>query len=206
MDPSVVLAFAALALTLIVVPGPDWAFVLAAGARERSAVPAVGGLLIGYTALSLVVAGGVGPLVTAAPAALPALTVCGAAYLMWLGVRTLRAPGHVPGGPAGAASPRRSLVRGIGVSALNPKGLLLFLSVLPQFARTSARWPVPVQLVVLGGVFVAICGVFYLLLGHLAGRVLATRPSLTRVATRVAGVAMILVGIALLVERAVETL
>ncbi|ODU03773.1 MAG: hypothetical protein ABS81_12915 [Pseudonocardia sp. SCN 72-86] len=47
---------------------------------------------------------------------------------------------------------------------------------------------------------------FYLVLGHLAGRVLATRPSLTRVATRTAGVAMIVVGVALLVERAVGSL
>ncbi|MBN9107795.1 MAG: hypothetical protein J0I34_03340 [Pseudonocardia sp.] len=59
MDPSVV---PALALTLIAVPGPDPAFVPAAGVRERSAVPAVAGLLVGYGA-HLVVAGGVGPLV-----------------------------------------------------------------------------------------------------------------------------------------------
>lgn len=195
------LGFAAVAFALIAVPGPDWAYVLAAGARDHVVAPVVGGILIGYVLITAVVVAGVGPLVTAVPTALAALTVGGAAYLTYLGVRTLRSPGDLhAGSTATASSPLRYFVRGIGVSALNPKGLLVFLAVLPQFTR-SAGWPVPAQLATLGGVFVAICALFYLPLGHTAHRVLGARPGIARATTRIAGASMILVGLALLAER-----
>jgi threonine/homoserine/homoserine lactone efflux protein len=135
------------------------------------------------------------------------MTVAGAAYLTYLGVRTLRGTGRVPHGEPTAAlasSPSGYLARGIGVSALNPKGLLLFLSILPQFARQSGGWPLPAQLALLGGIFVLIAAVFYLALGHTADRILGARPSIAQVTTRVAGVAMVLVGIGLLGERVIQ--
>jgi threonine/homoserine/homoserine lactone efflux protein len=59
------------------------------------------------------------------PFALTALTIVGAGYLTYLGIRTLRTPGHVPDGtPVApmASSPLRYLTRAIGVSALTPRG------------------------------------------------------------------------------------
>jgi threonine/homoserine/homoserine lactone efflux protein len=93
------------------------------------------------------------------------------------------------------------LVKGMGVSALNPKGLLLFLALLPQF--TNPRWslPVGVQLGVLGVVFMASCAVFYLCLGSLAGKILHARPAAARVITRLSATAMIVIGALLLAER-----
>ena len=90
----------------------------------------------------------------AVPAALIALTVAGSGYLLYVGVRTVRgaaAPGARQQAPGPAAG---QLWRGAWVSAVNPKGLLIFLSILPQFTRPATGWPVPVQLAVLGGVFV----------------------------------------------------
>lgn len=208
MELTAVLGFAAIALTLIVVPGPDWAYILAAGTRDHVVLPAVGGIVTGYLLITAVVVVGAGPLIAGVPFALSALTLAGACYLAYLGVRTLRSTGAVPhGGSVQAAtsaplagSPLQYLVRGIGVSALNPKGLLIFLSILPQFTRTGG-WPLPVQLAVLGAVFTALTGAFYLPLGYASDRVLGARPGVARVTTRVAGVAMILVGIALLAER-----
>ena len=208
MELSAVLGFAVIALTLVVVPGPDWAYVLAAGARDRVVAPVVGGILLGYVAVTAVVVAGVGPLVAAVPMALVALTVGGAAYLMYLGVQTLRSPGHVQAGSTAplAASPLRYLARGVGVSALNPKGLLIFLAILPQFTDAGRGWPVPVQLATLGGIFIAICALFYLSLGHAANRVLGARPGLARATTKVAGMAMIFVGVGLLAERVYQML
>jgi threonine/homoserine/homoserine lactone efflux protein len=145
----------------------------------------------------------------AAPLTLAALTVAGAAYLMYLGVRVLRSPATVdhPGAPGSpATSQLHFLVRGIGVSALNPKGLLVFLSILPQFARPAASWPLPAQLAVLGGVYILICAAFYLPLGHTAARVLGARPGVARATTRVAGASMVLVGLALLAERLMQAI
>jgi threonine/homoserine/homoserine lactone efflux protein len=208
MDRSAVLAFAAVALTLIAIPGPDWAYVLAAGARDRVVAPVVGGIMVGYLLITGVVALGVGPMVAAVPVAMVALTVSGAGYLTYLGIRTFRDPAPLQAGhpEAMASSPWRYLLRGVGVSSLNPKGLLIFLAVLPQFADAGTGWALPLQLATLGGVFTLICGLFYLSLGHAAGRVLGARAAVARITTKVAGAAMILVGLALLAERAFNLL
>jgi threonine/homoserine/homoserine lactone efflux protein len=54
-----------------------------------------------------------------------------------------------------ARSDRATLVKGIGVSGLNTKGLLVFLAVLPQFATPRGPWPLAVQLGVLGVLLLA---------------------------------------------------
>lgn len=188
MQLSAVLAFATVAFTLIAIPGPDWAFMLAAGARDHIVIPAVGGLLVGYAIITAVVVAGVAPLVAASPWSLLALTVAGSAYLIYLGIRVLRSPAHITEDSATErATASRSFRRGIGVSALHPKGLLLFLAALPQFASPAAPGPLPLQLALLGGVFITLCAMFYVPLGFAADRVLGTRPRVAQVTSRVAG-------------------
>jgi threonine/homoserine/homoserine lactone efflux protein len=90
----------------------------------------------------------------------------------------LAALGGLPGvapGAAAARSDRATLLRGIGVSGLNPKGLLVFLAVLPQFATPRETWPLAVQLGILGVVFTLTCGVFYLSMGSAARRIRRAR-------------------------------
>ncbi|MBY8873908.1 LysE family translocator [Micromonospora sp. PLK6-60] len=207
MELAAVLGFAAVAFTLIAVPGPDWAFVLAAGTRDHVVAPAVGGLMAGYALITSLVVVGVGPLVAALPGVMTGLTLAGAGYLSYLGVRTLRGTGRigpVDTAPAPAASSGRSFARGVGVSALNPKGLLIFLSILPQFTGSTGGWPLPVQFAALGGIFILIAALFYLPLGYAADRVLGARPRVAQLTATVAGAAMLLVGAALLAERIVE--
>ena len=204
LDP--VFAFWAVCLLLIVVPGADWAFVISTGLRGRSVVPAVGGLVLGYAVLTAVVAAGVGTLVARQPVLLTALTVAGGGYLTWRGAVTLArpapalSPAPAPGGAATApAGP--TLVRGLGVSGLNPKGLLLFLALLPQFADRHGSWPLPGQLALLGVVFTLTCGAFYLGLGSVVRAVLLPRPWTARAVARLSGAAMIVIGAVLLAER-----
>lgn len=206
MELSAVFEFAAVALAMIAVPGPDWAYILATGTRNHVVWPGVAGIAIGYTLITAVVALGVGPLIATRPLAFTTLTAVGAVYLMYLGIRVLRArpePFHAT--DATATSPLRFVARGVGVSALNPKGLLIFLSILPQFAHPTATWPLPLQLTALGGVFIMICVLVYVPLGHFADRVLGARPHIAQITAKVAGAAMILVGIVLLAERLIQT-
>jgi len=162
---------------------------------------AVGCIVIGYAGITIVVAAGVGALVARTPASLAALTIAGGLYLLWLGVRTfLRPAGHGPAEGATARTDRATLVKGIGVSGLNPKGLLVFLAVLPQFATPHGTWPLAVQLGVLGLVFTLTCAAFYLGMGSLAHRILDGRPSVARVVSRFSGAAMIVLGVLLLAE------
>jgi len=236
MAASSVLAFWAVALLLIMVPGADWAFVLGASLRGHSVIPAVGGLVLGYAGLTIVVAAGVGAIVGRSPALLTGLTVIGGCYLIWHGATTVarrsapataaetppsgaavRAPAlpsgaavRAPALPDGAAvrapappprGGRSVLVRGLGVSTLNPKGLLIFLALLPQFTNPRWSWPLTVQLGLLGLVFAATCGAFYLGLGSAARKILAARPTVARAVTRFSGAAMVVIGALLLATR-----
>src|SRR5262245_25713653 len=138
MEAGSVLAFWVVALLLIAVPGADWAFMLSVGLAGRSVVPAVGGLVIAYTVITAIVAAGVGALVAGTAAALTALTVAGGLYLVWHGATTLTKPSS----PAVLSRPVPGadwhiLVKGVGVSGLNPKGLLIFLALLPQFTSPA---------------------------------------------------------------------
>src|ERR1700751_1186217 len=198
MAASSVAAFWVVAVLLIIVPGPDWAFTISAGLRGGSVVAAVGGLAIGYAAISSVVAAGGGTKV------LPAPTVAGGLYLMWPGAGTFAAPA-APAAPVtagdAAASNRALLVRGIGVSGLNPKGLLVLLALLPQFANPRGSWPLSAQLGLLGLGFTLSCALFYLGLGSSARKVLHTRPRAAAALSRLSGAAMFVIGALLLAER-----
>jgi threonine/homoserine/homoserine lactone efflux protein len=201
MAASSVATFWLIAILLIIVPGPDWAFVLSAGLRGGSVPAAVGGLSIGYAAITTVVVAGVGTLVARTPGILTGLTVAGGLYLMWHGARTFAAPAGPIAAGAPVGSNRALLVRGIGVSGLNPKGLLVLLALLPQFASPRGSWPLSAQLGLLGLVFTLSCALFYLGLGSSARKILHTRPRAAAAISRVSGAAMFVIGALLLTER-----
>ncbi|MFE7407427.1 LysE family translocator [Isoptericola sp. NPDC057559] len=202
MDVSSVVQFWVVAVLLALTPGADWAYAIAAGLRGRSVAPSVLGMVCGYVVVVGVVALGVGAVVTRYPAVLTVLTVAGAAYLVHLGVVTLRS---TVGGldaserPVGDR-PLAQFLRGAGVSGINPKGLLLLLALLPQFTSPTG-WPTSAQMLVLGGLHVANVAVIYSVVAVLARRVLSSRPRARVVVTKVSGVAMVVLGAALLVEK-----
>ncbi|MFJ8083550.1 LysE family translocator [Streptomyces sp. NPDC096205] len=203
MDSAALISFLAIDLLLVCVPGADWAYAIAAGLRGRSVGAAVGGLVSGYALHTLLAAAGLAVLVAGSPALLTALTVAGAGYLVWLGWGVLRRPGvpgadeePVRGGGAGV------FLRGATISGLNPKGLLLYFSVLPQFLTTVGdHLPVPLQTATLGLLHMACCAAVYLTVGVAARAVLRARPAAARAVTRTSGAAMLGIGAFLLVQR-----
>ncbi|WP_327429572.1 LysE family translocator [Streptomyces sp. NBC_01236] len=205
MDSGTLLSFLALDLLLVCVPGADWAYAISAGLRGRSVVPAVSGLVSGYAVHTLLAVAGLAVLVAGSPAVLTVLTVVGAGYLVWLGWGVLRRPG-IPGATAeeqaDGTRPARTFLRGATISGLNPKGLLLYLSVLPQFlAAGGGHLPVAAQTAVLGLLHMGCCAAVYLTVGALARAVLGARPAAARAVTRTSGAAMLGIGAFLLVER-----
>jgi threonine/homoserine/homoserine lactone efflux protein len=92
--------------------------------------------------------------------------------------------------------------RGAATSSLNPKGLLLFVAVLPQFVDRRVGLPVAVQIGVLGAIHMGNCAIGYLGVGTLARNVLTSRPTAAHAVTRAAGAAMIVLGTSLLLDRA----
>lgn len=204
MPASTVAAFWAVSLMFVVTPGADWAYAITAGLRHRTVLPAVGGLLAGHLAATVVVAAGVAALVARSPLVMTALTVAGAAYLVWLGIGALARPSAPQAGTEQAAgSWVRQVVKGAGISGLNPKVFLLFLALLPQFTDPDAGWPLAVQIGALGLVHVASCAVVYTGVGTGARRVLRARPAAARAVTRFSGAAMVMIGVLLLAEQLV---
>ena len=204
MDTGTLISFLAVDFLLVCVPGADWAYAISAGLRERSVTWAVGGLVTGYALHTLLAAAGLAVLVAGEPALLTALTVVGAAYLVWLGWGVLRRPATQATAreSAGPASRSRVFLRGATISGLNPKGLLLYLSVLPQFLVTTGTRPaVPAQTAVLGLLHMACCAAVYLTVGLAARAVLGTRPAAARAVTRTSGAAMLGIGAFLLMQR-----
>jgi threonine/homoserine/homoserine lactone efflux protein len=199
MAISTIAAFWAVSFLLVLVPGADWAYAIAAGLRDRSVLPAVSGLLAGYAGLTALVAAGVAALIAGSPLVLTVLTTLGAAYLVWLGVTTLTlAPAPLAGADQGSQPWVRRAVKGAGVSGLNPKALLLFLALLPQFITRGGDWPLADQITLLGLVHIANCAVVYISVGTTAKRVLRTRPAAARAVSRCSGAAMIAIAAILL--------
>jgi threonine/homoserine/homoserine lactone efflux protein len=204
MAAGTVFAFLIVALLLIVVPGADWAFTLSAGLAGRSVIPAVGGLVVGYAAVTLVVAAGVGTLVAGSPPLLTGLTLVGGLYLVWHGATGFLRPAAPIVTHQEKGTDWNTFARGIGVSGLNPKGLLIFLALLPQFTDPHATWPVAAQIGVLGLAFMTTCGAFYLFLGTVARSVLRARPATARMVGRVSAAAMTLIGAFLIADRLIN--
>ena len=213
MDMQSLLACWGMMTLMVLVPGPDWAYIIAAGTRDRTILPSLAGILVGYLAAVTAVAVGVGAAVSALPWVLVGLTFAAAGYLSFLGIRVLRQPPAVVagdtaglGGSAGSAGgagarPWLRLAQGAGVSGLNPKGLLVLVVLLPQFTDAAGAWPIPLQLAVLGLIFVGSCALVYSVVGMSARAVLRVRPSAMRIISRVSGGAMIVLAFALVVEQ-----
>lgn len=159
MSPDRLLAFAAMSLLLIVVPGPSVLFTVgrALSLGRRAALSSVLGNAIGAYVLVVAVAFGVGALVERSVVAFTVLKLAGAAYLVYLGVKAWRQRGSLPV-TIGGETPRggiRTLWEGFAVGLANPKTIVFFAAVLPQFVDPDLGHVVG-QMMLLGLIFVGI--------------------------------------------------
>ena len=206
MNPQLFLAFLVVAGALACTPGVDWAYSITAGLKQRSFVPAVAGLCGGYVLHTVLLVAGLAALLTGIPGVLGWLTVAGAAYLLWLGLTTIRSWRGASFGSAGLRTPAnqfRTFLQGVGTSGINPKGLLFYVALVPQFVSPEASLPVPVQSGLLGLTFVLLVAVVYTCVALLARRLLHSRPGAARKVTLASGIIMVGLGAALLSEQLV---
>ncbi len=161
MPPIDVLAtFAVAAFAIIVVPGPSVMFVVsrAVALGRRAAVATVVGNAAGVYLQVLLVAAGLGVVVERSIVAFTTVKLLGAIYLVWLGVRSIRDRRGHDAAETGAAArrPMRTLLtEGFVVGVANPKTIVFFAAILPQFVRAGPA-PLPLQMAVLGVVFVVV--------------------------------------------------
>jgi threonine/homoserine/homoserine lactone efflux protein len=153
-------AFALAAWGLILIPGPSMLFVIG---RSLS-LGRIGGLLsvVGNAAGALVIASavalGLGVVISQSLIVFTIVKIVGALYLVYLGVQTIRhrnEGGETDGAPIAPRGKLRILGEGFLVGVSNPKIIVFFIAVLPQFVVRSAG-SIPLQLGVFGAIFVVI--------------------------------------------------
>ncbi|WP_433621685.1 LysE family translocator [Nocardia sp. CA-120079] len=153
---SHVAAFAVAALIIIVIPGPNVLFAIgrALAHGRRTALLSVLGATVGSALPLIAVALGLGVVLAASAVLLTIVKVVGAGYLIYLGVMAIRERKSLAGAlhsHAPDTNPRRMFRQGVIVGATNPKTIVFFAAVLPQFAD-PATGALPLQLLTLGSV------------------------------------------------------
>jgi len=201
---SFVLFFAA-ALLIAITPGPGLFYVTArtlAGGR-REGIASSCGTAIGGLVHVLAGAFGVSALVMASAEAFTLLKLFGAAYLVWLGFKTLREAKAEALTDVSASGPWRAFRDGVLVEALNPKTAAFFLAFIPQFVRLD-QGGVALQFVTLGLVSIALNTLGAVLVTLMASRArdsLARRPHVIRRVRQASGMVMCSLGALLALAR-----
>jgi threonine/homoserine/homoserine lactone efflux protein len=155
-----VLGFALTSLVLIAIPGPGVLFVVgrALAYGRRTALATVCGHVAGNYTLAVCIAFGIGAIVERSVAAFTVIKLAGSLYLVWLGVQAIRQRRLLAATLDAATAPRssrRAVREGFTVGVTNPKALILFGAILPQFVERSAGH-VQVQMLLLALVSIAI--------------------------------------------------
>lgn len=158
MSSTAFMAFLLASVVLAVTPGPGVLYIVTRTlAQGRVAgIGSVAGVACGNFLNAVGAAVGLAALFAVSSLAFTLVKLAGAAYLVWLGVRMLRAPAALaqPGASLAPVSVSRLFREGLLVALLNPKTTLFFAAFLPQFMHGEA--PALPQAIGLGAMFVGI--------------------------------------------------
>lgn len=170
VDTAVLPGYLLAVLLIVVAPGPDHAYIVAAATAygPRAGVVSAGGMALGMVVHVTATALGLAVLVTTVPWTLDVVRLAGAAFLGWQALVTLRSARTA--GPGRAAAGGRQVLRRATLTNLaNPKVILFFAAFLPHFVRPG-HGPVTAQLLTLGLIFLLIGLVVDGAVGVTAGR------------------------------------
>jgi len=183
VDLTTWLAFGAVALGMVLTPGPNMIYLVSRSISQGRAAGLIslGGVALGFVVYMLCAAFGITALVIAVPYAYDTLRLAGALYLAWLAWEAIRPGGSSPFHPRRLPvdPPRKLFAMGFITNLLNPKIAMLYLALLPQFIDPE-RGHVLAQTLVLGttqiGISVAVNAMIAVAAGTIAA-FLATRPA-----------------------------
>ena len=203
MSQSAVLGFAAVSFAIVVVPGPSVLFAISraiVGGR-RHALLTVLGNAAGLFAQVVLVALGLGVIVTGSDQAYTMLKLAGAAYLVWLGIGAIRDRGDSARALQTASTERSTapLRDGFVVGVTNPKSIVFLAALLPQYVD-AATGMVAAQMVLLGAVFCLIaivCDSTWAIVAARARQWLSSDPRRLTWMTIAGGLVMVTLGLVL---------
>ncbi|HYH12972.1 MAG TPA: LysE family translocator [Thermomicrobiales bacterium] len=195
------LAFAAAAFALVVIPGPNLIYIITRGIQQgrRAAVVSSLGVQLGMVVHIVLATFGLSALVAKSPVLYDLIRYAGAAYLVWMGISLLRkrhASVDVPV-EVRPASMRRIFVHGLAINLLNPKVILFVLALLPQFVD-PARGSTSIQMLVLGSVMIIVALISdttYAIASGSVGEWLKRHPGSDRHRDRASGLVYLMLGL-----------
>jgi threonine/homoserine/homoserine lactone efflux protein len=157
LDPALLGTFALAATAIVVSPGPDTMLILRAAliSGRGAGFAAVSGVQLGLGVHTALAAAGVSALIASSPFLFKALAVAGACYLAWLGMQGFRSSGRLAVGAAKVQTIGRACRDALFCNVLNPKVIVLFLALYPNFIDTS-RGHVARQVAILSAVLLLI--------------------------------------------------
>ena len=208
--PSRLWEYCIAAIIIILAPGPSVLFVIARAIAwgRATAVATVGGNVLGAFSLSVVVAIGLGPILQRSELAFNSVQVLGGGYLIYLGISAIKHSQIHASDMTNQGDIRPSILRsmreGYWVGALNPKGMVFFAAILPQFVDRKAGY-VTSQLILMGAIFAIIAlfsdGGWGLLAGTIRNWLATEIKRLVRM-RMAGGITMIILGIFTLISAA----
>lgn len=198
---ATLIAFAAAAFALVVIPGPNLIYIITRGIQQgrRAAIVSALGVQLGMVMHILLATFGLSALVAKSPVLYDVLKYAGAAYLVWMGVSLLRkrhAPLDVPV-EVRPTSMRRIFLSAVAINMLNPKVILFVLALLPQFVD-PARGSTSIQMLVLGAVLIIVAMISdttYALASGSVGEWLKRHPGSDRYRDRASGLVYLMLGL-----------
>ena len=198
------------AILIILAPGPSVLFAIARAIAwgRATAIATVAGNALGMFSLSILIAFGLGPILEESDLAFLSVQILGGLYLIYLGIDALRhskvhAEDMVNQGDT-RPSAIKSIKDGFWVGALNPKGLVFFAAILPQFLDKNSE-NLTAQLLIMGATFALLAFLGDGTWGVLAGTVriwMAKSPIRLIRLRQLGGVVIVLLGIFTLISAA----
>lgn len=200
-DLGTALVFAGAALALLLIPGPAVLYIVARSASQgrRAGLVSVAGIHVGTLVHIAAAVLGLSAVIVASSTAFSAIKLAGAAYLVYIGISTLRQRGGFADtiGEQRTRSTRRVFTDGVVLNILNPKTAVFFLAFVPQFVDVDAGHATT-QVIALGVLFIGIGlvtdGIYALGGGWIGGR-LRRSPPLARRSETTAGAIYIGLGL-----------
>jgi threonine/homoserine/homoserine lactone efflux protein len=197
---STIALFLLAALGLLLIPGPSVLYILTHSVAQgkRAGLASVLGIELAGLIHAIAAALGLSALLLTSALAFSIVKYLGAAYLIYLGVRTLLAREERQ--QTAVSAPKsfsQLLTRGFLVNLLNPKTALFFYAFLPQFVN-PARGAVAGQMLLLGALFVLLASCtdsLYALLGSTVGKFLTRNTGFRRLQRYVTGSIYIVLGV-----------
>ncbi|WP_069162157.1 LysE family translocator [Nocardia altamirensis] len=211
IEMAAVLGVAAVALGMVLTPGPNMMYLVSRTVTQgrRAGLVSLSGVAAGFGVYLVAAAAGITAVFAVVPGLYLAVKLAGAAYLLWLAWQALRPGGTSVFAPAELPvdGTRRLFTMGLVTNLLNPKIAIMYMALIPQFV-TPDHGHVWLQSLCLGAVQIAVAltvnGLIVLGAGGIA-TFLTARPSWLRIQRYVMGTALATIAFLVATDRARPT-